>query len=71
MPDEDGYSFMRQVRQGGASVPAVALTAYASDQDAERALLAGFQQHIIKPVEPDKLIGVVARLSEQSARRPV
>ena len=66
MPDEDGYAFIRQVRAEGARTPAIALTAYASKQDAQRAFVAGFQKHVIKPVEPAKLVSVVANLGGRS-----
>jgi signal transduction histidine kinase/DNA-binding NarL/FixJ family response regulator len=70
MPHEDGYSLIRKVRalepeQGGA-IPAIALTAFASAADHTRALSAGFQQHITKPVEPRDLIQVIARLAENN-----
>ncbi len=63
MADEDGYSFIRKLRADGSQTPAVALTAYASPQDARRALDAGFQRHITKPVEPLLLVRVIAGLS--------
>jgi CheY-like chemotaxis protein len=67
MPVEDGYSLIRRVRAlGGArggSVPAVALTAYARAEDRVRAVLAGFQHHVVKPVEPAELIAMVASLA--------
>ena len=67
MPGEDGYALIRQVRalgvnQGGA-VPAVALTAYARAEDRMKAILAGFQMHVSKPVEPAELLTMVASLS--------
>jgi CheY-like chemotaxis protein len=66
MPDVDGYMFMRQVRQrspeAGGEVPAIALTAYASELNQQQALAAGFQKHIAKPVEPDKLASAIATL---------
>jgi PAS domain S-box-containing protein len=66
MPGEDGYAFIRQVRalaaERGGQTPAVALTAYARAADRERALAAGFQSHIAKPVEPSELIRIVADL---------
>jgi PAS domain S-box-containing protein len=64
MADEDGYSFIRKLRANGSSIPAVALTAYASLEDARRALDAGFQKHITKPVEPLMLVGVLASLAQ-------
>ena len=67
MPGEDGYSFIRKVRalsaDEGGRTPALALTAYARTEDRTRALLAGFQNHCPKPVEPDELVAVLASLS--------
>jgi PAS domain S-box-containing protein len=67
LPGENGYELIRRVRElgeeGGGAIPAVALTAYAGDEDSQRALLAGYQMHIAKPVEPDTFVSVVARIS--------
>ncbi len=67
MPGTDGYQFIRALRlrpsQQGGSVPAVALTAYARTEDRLRALRAGFQLHLSKPVQPVELITVVASLA--------
>ena len=66
MPDVDGYELIRRVRTlagaRGATIPAVALTAYSREQDRRLALAAGFQTHVSKPVEPAELIRVVAGL---------
>ena len=66
MPDEDGYTFIRRVRglkaEQGSTVPAVALTAYARSEDRMKAVLAGFQMHVTKPVEPAELLTMVASL---------
>jgi CheY-like chemotaxis protein len=67
MPHEDGYALMRQVRalpadQGG-QIPALALTAYARSTDAERAFDAGYQRHVSKPVDPLRLVELVAGLA--------
>jgi signal transduction histidine kinase/CheY-like chemotaxis protein len=66
MPDEDGYSLIRRIRTlgppGTASIPAVALTAFARDEDRQRALEAGFQMHLPKPVEASSLVAAVATL---------
>jgi CheY-like chemotaxis protein/anti-sigma regulatory factor (Ser/Thr protein kinase) len=63
MPDEDGYSLLRKVRalppERGGDVPAIALTAFARPEDFRRALDAGFQLHIAKPVTPDSLLAAV------------
>ncbi len=68
MPGEDGYALIRKVRSLGKSIPAVALTAYARSEDRTQALLAGFQMHVPKPVEPTELVAVVATLAEQRAQ---
>jgi len=69
MPDEDGYGLIEKVRllESGASdsIPAVAITAYAKDEDRERALSAGFQIYLAKPVELTELISVVARAARR------
>ncbi len=65
LPDEDGLSLIRRVRQtaGLSDLPAVALTAYASKRDVAQALAAGFQAHVAKPVEPRALGLAIARVS--------
>jgi CheY-like chemotaxis protein/anti-sigma regulatory factor (Ser/Thr protein kinase) len=67
MPGEDGYSLLRRVRalpaEQGGRVPAIALTAYARAEDRMKAVLAGFQLHLAKPVEPAELITMVASVS--------
>ena len=72
MPGEDGYSLIRQVRalgpERGGDVPAVALTAYARSEDRMKALKAGFQMHVAKPVEPAELVTVVAVLAGRAQR---
>ncbi|XQQ07441.1 MAG: response regulator [Leptolyngbya sp. IPPAS B-1204] len=65
MPSEDGYNLIRKVRDResdrGNQIPAIALTAYARAEDQARALAAGFQMHVPKPVEPQELVAVVAK----------
>jgi CheY-like chemotaxis protein len=65
MPGEDGYTLIQRVRSAGLaqSVPAIALTAYARDEDARRALRSGFQAHLSKPVDPQKLVDAIGRLA--------
>jgi CheY-like chemotaxis protein len=69
LPDQDGYELIRQVRSlenaGHKIMPAVALTAYARPQDRDRALAAGFQLHIAKPVEPEAFVNAVAELARR------
>ena len=67
MPDEDGYSLIRKIRalkpSRGGNVPAVAVTAHAGSEDIERALSAGFQSHVAKPVDSVHLANVIARVA--------
>jgi CheY-like chemotaxis protein len=66
MPDEDGYGLIASIRaldaERGGQTPAVAVTAYGSAEDRERLLAAGFQRHIVKPVNADQLAAVVAEI---------
>jgi CheY-like chemotaxis protein len=67
MPGEDGYDLIRRVRtlapdQGG-QIPAVALTAHARAEDCQRALAAGYQMHVAKPIEPMEFVTVVATVA--------
>jgi CheY-like chemotaxis protein len=61
MPGENGYQFLQQLRATGCAVPAIALTAHATRSDIERARAAGYEIHLAKPVDFDKL---VARIDE-------
>jgi hypothetical protein len=67
MPEQDGYALLRRVRSlesnQGRRIPAIALTAYARAEDRKAALLAGFQSHVAKPVEPGELIALIANLT--------
>ena len=67
MTGENGYELIRKVRarspEEGGRIPAIALTAYAGVADRRRALLAGFQTHLAKPVEPDDLVAVILSLT--------
>ncbi len=69
MPEEDGYVLIRQVRAledvMRSGIPALALTAYARIEDRRRALGAGFQMHIAKPMDPDNLVAAIAQLAER------
>ena len=72
MPGEDGYSLLRRVRAlqpaAAATIPAAAITALARDDDRRRALQAGFQLHMPKPIEAASLIAAVSELYDRSAR---
>jgi PAS domain S-box-containing protein len=69
MPGEDGYELIRKVRlrapSHGGMLPAIALTAFARREDRDRALRAGFQTHLTKPVEAVELSAAVAELAHQ------
>jgi len=71
MPDEDGYSLIRRIRQiekeqGIDRVPAVAVTAFARAEDRQRALAAGFDEHISKPINPEALLNALRRLVNEA-----
>jgi PAS domain S-box-containing protein len=72
MPDQDGYEFIRQVRakRDFKSLPAAALTAFARAEDCRQAMLAGFQTHVAKPVDPAELVAVVASLAGRTGTGP-
>ncbi|HUR20413.1 MAG TPA: PAS domain S-box protein [Vicinamibacterales bacterium] len=67
MPDEDGYTLIRQVRalkpRQGGKIPAAAVSAFARPEDRTKALRAGYQMHLAKPVDPTELTAVVASLA--------
>jgi CheY-like chemotaxis protein len=72
MPGEDGYSLIRKVRalypEEADKISAVALTAYAREEDKTLALEAGFQMHIAKPVNPEELLSTLKELSEAKSQ---
>jgi PAS domain S-box-containing protein len=69
MPDQDGYELIRRIREmdsaRGGAIPAVALTAYARDDDRRRSMDAGYQVHLSKPVEPAELFRVLVQLAAE------
>jgi CheY-like chemotaxis protein len=73
MPGEDGYTFIEKLRErdaarvGGNPTPAVALTAYAREEDRARALAAGFQLHLAKPIAPKELAEAVASVAGRTS----
>ena len=62
LPDEDGYFVLTRIREMFPEVPALALTAHARTTDRDRVLAAGFQQHVIKPVDPAQLLQLIVAL---------
>lgn len=67
LPDGDGYKLLQRIRQRGATVPAIALTAYTRVEDRERALSAGFQLHMAKPIEPWRLVAAVSTVCQRTS----
>jgi PAS domain S-box-containing protein len=63
MPEMDGYTLLKELRGQTPRIPAAAVTAYARPEDRRQALLAGFQMHVAKPIEPGELVAVVASLA--------
>jgi CheY-like chemotaxis protein len=72
MPQVDGFQFIERVRQHDdarvRNVPAAALTAYARSDDRMKALRAGFQIHLAKPIEPAELVTTIAALAKRYVR---
>jgi PAS domain S-box-containing protein len=72
MPDFDGYQLIRQIRTAAhgpmRTVMAIALTAYARAEDRQRALLAGYQMHMPKPIDPRELVASIASLLNLGSR---
>jgi CheY-like chemotaxis protein len=66
LPGEDGYTFINKIRalkpMNGGRIPAIALTAYADSEARIRALEAGFDTHVSKPIAPEELVEIVACL---------
>jgi PAS domain S-box-containing protein len=73
MPEADGYEFIRWVRRlpaaMGGQTPAAALTAFARSEDRRRMLMAGYQSHVVKPVELAELVTVIASLAGRTGAR--
>lgn len=74
MPIEDGYSLIRRVRKlkskRAKDIPAVALTAYATDEDRLQALSAGYQIHVAKPIEPESFVSSIAAMLGRKSEPP-
>ncbi len=67
MPIEDGYELIRKVRRGEVApnvrmIPALAVTAFSTEKDRKQALIAGFQEHLAKPIDSEQLVAAVARI---------
>ena len=74
MPGKDGYDFIRDVRSQPAAnlagIPAAAITACAGGDGRQRALAAGFQMHLVKPLRPEALVQAVASLASRHTIPP-
>jgi CheY-like chemotaxis protein len=70
MPEKDGFELLSEIRKSASGIdavpPAIAVTAYASTDDRERALACGFQAHIAKPVNYDKLLAAIKQIRNAS-----
>jgi CheY-like chemotaxis protein len=70
MPGEDGYMLIKKLREleklRGGHIPAIALTAYARQEDRLRALSVGYERHVPKPIELDELLAAVAGLANRT-----
>ncbi|BAY96951.1 PAS/PAC sensor hybrid histidine kinase [Tolypothrix tenuis PCC 7101] len=75
MPEEDGYTLIRKVRlleaERGGQIPAIALTAYAREEDSTEAIAAGFHMYASKPIEPAKLINMIVKLLKVNLKSPL
>ncbi len=73
MPEMDGFSFIEALRQRpaaeGGQIPAIALTAHARVEHRARALHAGFNSHVPKPVDPVELFAVIASVRSRPSER--
>jgi CheY-like chemotaxis protein len=71
MAREDGYQLLRRLRDMGLGpdvLPAIALTAFARDEDRNAAIAAGFQDHLVKPLDPSALLARIAALAQPLRR---
>ncbi|BAY93056.1 MULTISPECIES: hybrid sensor histidine kinase/response regulator [unclassified Tolypothrix] len=75
MPEEDGYTLIRKVKmleaERGGQIPAIALTAYAREEDSTEAIAAGFHMYASKPIEPAKLINMIIKLLKVNLHSPL
>jgi CheY-like chemotaxis protein len=75
MPDEDGYSLLRQIRalpeDEGGGTPAIACTGYVRVEERERALAAGFEMFVAKPVIASELVAAISAVREKKERESI
>ena len=68
MPGMDGYELVQTMRKNGITIPAVAVTAFARSEDRIRALQAGYNMHLPKPVDAKELLSVVRAVLRSTGR---
>ena len=66
MLDRSGLDLVRELRSRGDGLPAIALSGYGMESDVTRSRAAGFQAHLVKPVEPIRLLEAIAKALEQA-----
>jgi CheY-like chemotaxis protein len=73
MPDVDGFELIRRIRRrsagAGGAIPAIALTAFTRQDDRQKAMQAGFNDYLAKPVEPTSLVAHIAQVVGQRGQR--
>ncbi len=63
LPDRDGLDLIRSIRSRGETLPAIALSGYGQETDVQQSRLAGFNSHLVKPVEPRRLLETIETLT--------
>ncbi|MGV0028528.1 response regulator [Phormidesmis priestleyi] len=63
MPNQDGYMLLKHLRSHRVDIPAIAITAYAREEDRQKAIAAGFQTYLTKPIEPETVIAAITNLN--------
>jgi CheY-like chemotaxis protein len=69
LPDRSGLDLIRELRARGHRLPAIALSGYGQEQDLDNSRTAGFAAHLIKPVDPDRLLTAVSSVTKGDAAR--
>jgi CheY-like chemotaxis protein len=67
IPDGNGFDLMRELRSRGHALPAIAVSGYGRDEDLAHSRAAGFSAHLIKPIDPDRLLTAISVVSKGGA----